>query len=117
LIGFTYTIHEVYDKKYGNDRYGNGTWDGMIGEILNGVCFSMNDIMEFMVYQEAEMAVAPLTVNFRRAEVVDFTKPFLSLGISILFKIPDDQQPDLFSFLNPLSRETWIWVLIAAGAL
>lgn len=33
------------------------------------------------------MAVAPLTVNFKRAEVVDFTKPFLSLGISILFKV------------------------------
>lgn len=61
------------------------------------------------------MAVAPLTVNFKRAEKVDFTKPFLSLGISILFKIPDDQQPDLFSFLNPLSREIWFWILVAAG--
>uniref|UniRef100_A0A914WHL9 Uncharacterized protein n=1 Tax=Plectus sambesii TaxID=2011161 RepID=A0A914WHL9_9BILA len=99
-LGFTFTIHEVKDKKYGNDISGNGTWDGMVGEILRG---------------EADMAVAPLTVNFKRAEVVDFTKPFLSLGISILFKIPDDQQPDLFSFLNPLSLETWFWVLIAAA--
>lgn len=38
-------------------------------------------------FQEAEMAVAPLTVNFRRSEVVSFTKPFLSLGISILYKV------------------------------
>ncbi|CAI2353310.1 unnamed protein product [Caenorhabditis sp. 36 PRJEB53466] len=91
-LGFTYTIHAVKDGKYGNDKYGNGSWDGMIGEILRG---------------EAEMAVAPLTVNYRRSEAVDFTKPFLSLGISILYKVPDDQQPDLFSFLNPLSWQIW----------
>ncbi|KHN75082.1 Glutamate receptor ionotropic, kainate 2 [Toxocara canis] len=101
-LGFTYTIHLVKDKNYGNDVYGNGTWDGMIGEILRG---------------EAEMAVAPLTVNFRRAEVVDFTKPFLSLGISILFKIPADNQPDVFSFLNPLPLQIWICILISIVGL
>ncbi|KAH7726269.1 CBN-GLR-5 protein [Aphelenchoides avenae] len=96
-LGFTYTIHIVKDSQYGND-IGNGSWNGMIGEILR---------------READMVVAPFTANFRRAEVVDFTKPFLSLGISILFKIPTDHQPDLFSFLNPLSLE--IWVCIAAS--
>uniref|UniRef100_A0A914C6U8 Uncharacterized protein n=1 Tax=Acrobeloides nanus TaxID=290746 RepID=A0A914C6U8_9BILA len=101
-LGVTYTIHVVRDNKYGNDIHGNGTWDGMIGEILNG---------------EADMAVAPFTVNFRRAEVVDFTKPFLSLGISILFKIPADHQPNLFSFLNPLSLEIWFCILIAIVGL
>jgi hypothetical protein len=64
--------------------------------------------------QEADMAVAPLTVNYQRAEVVDFTKPFLSLGISILFRIPDDHTPNLFSFLNPLSKEIWLWIMMAA---
>ncbi|KAK5973382.1 hypothetical protein GCK32_010709 [Trichostrongylus colubriformis] len=97
---FTYAIHAVSDGKYGNDVYGNGSWDGMIGEILKG---------------EAEMAVAPLTVNFRRSEVVSFTKPFLSLGISILYKVPDDYQPDLFSFLNPLSWQIWLAILAAIG--
>uniref|UniRef100_A0A914CSS2 Uncharacterized protein n=1 Tax=Acrobeloides nanus TaxID=290746 RepID=A0A914CSS2_9BILA len=101
-LGVTYTIHVVRDNKYGNDIHGNGTWDGMIGEILSG---------------EADMAVAPFTVNFRRAEVVDFTKPFLSLGISILFKIPADHQPNLFSFLNPLSLEIWFCILIAIVGL
>ncbi|KAI1700129.1 ligated ion channel l-glutamate- and glycine-binding site domain-containing protein [Ditylenchus destructor] len=101
-LGFTYTIHVVKDNKYGSDPYGNGTWDGMIGEILRA---------------EADMIVAPFTANFRRAEVVDFTKPFLSLGISILFKIPEDTQPDLFSFLNPLSIEIWVWILLSICAL
>uniref|UniRef100_A0A915BD08 Uncharacterized protein n=1 Tax=Parascaris univalens TaxID=6257 RepID=A0A915BD08_PARUN len=101
-LGFTYTIHLVKDRNYGNDIYGNGTWNGMIGEILRG---------------EAEMAVAPFTVNFRRAEVVDFTKPFLSLGISILFKIPADNQPDVFSSLNPLPLRIWICLLVAIVGL
>lgn len=61
------------------------------------------------------MVVAPFTANFRRAEVVDFTKPFLSLGISILYKIPEDHQPDLFSFLNPLSLEIWVCILVSIG--
>uniref|UniRef100_A0A7E4VGJ5 Glutamate receptor n=1 Tax=Panagrellus redivivus TaxID=6233 RepID=A0A7E4VGJ5_PANRE len=101
-LGFTYSIHVVRDNKYGNDVYGNGTWDGMIGEILNG---------------EADMVVAPFTANFRRAEVVDFTKPFLSLGISILFKIPADRQPDLFSFMNPLTVKIWACIFLAITGL
>uniref|UniRef100_A0A0K0CX59 PBPe domain-containing protein n=1 Tax=Angiostrongylus cantonensis TaxID=6313 RepID=A0A0K0CX59_ANGCA len=93
---------DLADGKYGNDVYGNGSWDGMIGEILR---------------EEAEMAVAPLTINFRRSEVVSFTKPFLSLGISILYKVPDDYQPDLFSFLNPLSWEIWMAILAAIAGV
>ncbi|CEF66118.1 Ionotropic glutamate receptor domain and NMDA receptor family and Extracellular ligand-binding receptor domain and Glutamate receptor, L-glutamate/glycine-binding domain and Periplasmic binding protein-like I domain-containing protein [Strongyloides ratti] len=97
-LGFTYTIHVVKDRKYGSDIYKNGTWDGIVGEILRG---------------EADMAVSPFTVNFQRAQALDFTKPFLSLGISILYKIPADHQPDLFSFLNPLSLEIWICILLS----
>lgn len=57
------------------------------------------------------MAVAPLTVNFRRAEMVDFTKPFLSLGISVLFKIPANNQPELFSSLKPLPIQIWLCIV------
>lgn len=35
--GFTYSIHIVKDSKYGSDPHNNGSWDGMIGEILKGV--------------------------------------------------------------------------------
>lgn len=42
---------------------------GMIGEIVSRV---------------ADMAIAPLTISQQRMEVVDFTKPFMNLGISIM---------------------------------
>jgi len=36
--------------------------------------------------QEADLAIAPLTITADREEVIDFSKPFLSLGISIMIK-------------------------------
>ncbi len=42
---------------------------GMIGEIIS---------------QTADMAIAPLTISQKRMEVVDFSKPFMNLGISIM---------------------------------
>lgn len=58
------------------------------------------------------MAISAFTINFKRQQVVDFTKPFLNLGISILYKVPRSKKPGLFSFLNPLSLEIWMYTLI-----
>jgi hypothetical protein len=44
-------------------------FQGMVGEI---------------VYRTADMAIAPLTISQKRMEVVDFSKPFMNLGISIM---------------------------------
>ena len=41
-----------------------------------------------MVLQKADLAVAALTITYQREQVIDFTKPFMNLGLSILFKIP-----------------------------
>ena len=48
-----------------------------------------------------------MTINFAREAVIDFTKPFMNLGISILFKIPSGKPTRLFSFMNPLAVEIW----------
>jgi len=59
------------------------------------------------------LAVASLTINYAREKVIDFTKPFMNLGISILFKRPRRESPGLFSFLNPLAIEIWVYVIAA----
>ena len=59
------------------------------------------------------MAVAALTISYLREQAIDFTKPFLNLGISILFKAPERKKPGIFSFLNPLAIEIWIYVISA----
>ena len=45
--------------------------------------------------------------------MIDFTKPFMNLGISILFKRPKKQTPSLWSFLSPLSFDIWIYMVAA----
>lgn len=37
--------------------------------------------------QKADLAVGSMTINYARESVIDFTKPFMNLGISILFKV------------------------------
>lgn len=47
--------------------------------------------------------MAMLTINHERERMIDFTTPFMNLGMSIIFKKPEQKKPDLFSFLRPLS--------------
>lgn len=62
----------------------------------------------FSSTQEADIAVAPMTITSERERVIDFSKPFMSLGISIMIKKPVKPNPGVFSFLNPLSKEIWV---------
>lgn len=58
--------------------------------------------------QEADIAIAAMTITAERERVIDFSKPFMSLGISIMIKKPVKQTPGVFSFMNPLSQEIWV---------
>ncbi|XP_076044322.1 glutamate receptor ionotropic, kainate 2-like [Oratosquilla oratoria] len=96
-LGFNYTLIVVGDGSYGS-KDATGEWNGMIRELLD---------------RRADMAITDLTINYEREEDVDFTMPFMNLGISILFKKPQKQAPSLFSFLSPLSLEVWIYMMTA----
>jgi len=50
--------------------------------------------------QEADLAIAPLTITSKRERVIDFSKPFMDLGISIMIKKPEKQKPGVFSFMG-----------------
>ncbi|PAA92177.1 hypothetical protein BOX15_Mlig030089g10 [Macrostomum lignano] len=101
-LKFNYTVQLVKDNNYGaangTDSQGRDTWNGMIGELIN---------------HEADLAVASLTITYEREKVIDFTTPFMSLGLSILFKKPAKKKPHLFSFLQPLSVHVWGYMLVA----
>jgi len=63
--------------------------------------------------QEADLAIAPLTITAAREKVIDFSKPFMSLGISIMIKKPEKDTPGVVSFMKPLSYEIWMCVVFA----
>eukprot|EP00069_Balaena_mysticetus_P016115 bmy_09510T0 len=97
ILGFIYDVKLVPDGKYGaqDDK---GEWNGMVKELID---------------HRADLAVAPLTITYVREKVIDFSKPFMTLGISILYRKPNGTNPGVFSFLNPLSPDIWMYVLLA----
>nr|XP_014348108.1 PREDICTED: glutamate receptor 4 isoform X2 [Latimeria chalumnae] len=97
-IGIKYKIAIVPDGKYGARDPETKIWNGMVGQL---------------VYGKAEIAVAPLTITLVREEVIDFSKPFMSLGISIMIKKPQKSKPGVFSFLDPLAYEIWMCIVFA----
>lgn len=43
-----------------------------------------------------------------RESAVDFTMPFMNLGISILYRKPTKEAPSLLSFMSPFSKGVWL---------
>ncbi|KAF7707265.1 glutamate receptor 1a [Silurus meridionalis] len=97
-VGYDYKLKIVADGKYGARDPETKMWNGMVGEL---------------VYGKADVAVAPLTITLVREEVIDFSKPFMSLGISIMIKKPTKSKPGVFSFLDPLAYEIWMCIVFA----
>ena len=63
------------------------------------------------------MAVAPLSITSIREQVVDFTKPFMNTGISIMIQKPERAGNKVFAFLTPLAVEIWICIFFAYVAV
>ncbi|XP_051263855.1 glutamate receptor ionotropic, kainate 3 isoform X2 [Dicentrarchus labrax] len=97
ILGFTYEIRLVPDGKYGSQDE-KGQWNGMIRELIE---------------HRADLAVAPLTITYMREKVIDFSKPFMSMGISILYRKPNATNNGFFSFLNPMTPDIWVYILLA----
>ncbi|KAM3614317.1 uncharacterized protein V6R79_012619 [Siganus canaliculatus] len=97
ILGFTYEIRLVPDGKYGSQDE-KGQWNGMVRELIE---------------HRADLAVAPLTITYMREKVIDFTKPFMSMGISILYRKPNTTNSGFFSFLNPMTPDIWVYILLA----
>ena len=77
------------------------------------LCQHLVKICVCFFFQRADIAVAPLTITLVREEVIDFSKPFMRLGISIMIKKPQKSKPGVFSFLDPLAYEIWMCIVFA----
>lgn len=90
-LQFNYIIKEVADGQYGKIQ--NGSWTGMVRELLDW---------------QADLAIVDLTITKERQSAVDFTHPFMTLGIAIMYKKPKMEEAELYSFLMPFSNEVWL---------
>ncbi|XP_062531199.1 glutamate receptor ionotropic, kainate 2 [Bombyx mori] len=94
-IELEYEFYKVADNKLGNPIPESKKWDGIIGDLIE---------------HKAELGVADLTVTAERLAAVDFSTPFMVLGVSMLFKQTEPPPPDMFSFMKPLSLDVWLYL-------
>ncbi|KAH8403007.1 hypothetical protein KR222_003097, partial [Zaprionus bogoriensis] len=103
LIG---KLSELMDFNYefmivnGNGKYNPETkqWDGIIRKLID---------------HHAQIGVCDLTITQLRRSVVDFTVPFMQLGISILHYKSPPEQKNPFAFLDPFASDVWIYMIFA----
>ncbi|XP_070554380.1 glutamate receptor ionotropic, kainate 3-like isoform X2 [Ptychodera flava] len=94
MMDFKFELELVKDGKFGSMDE-NGEWNGLVRELQDN----------------ADLAVAPLTISSEREQAIDFTKPYMTLGISVLIKKPGEAKPGYFAFLQPLSNIVWVSVI------
>ena len=60
------------------------------------------------------MAAGAFSITVNRAQVIDFTKPFLDQGVTMLVSKPKSLPPSIFQCFAPFTLNVW---LILAGSL
>jgi hypothetical protein len=102
-LGVDIEIHISKDGKYGSLDEKTNKWDGMIGEILRN---------------EADIAIADLTITDERSRVVDFTYPFMEIGVGVLVRV--DRQgvtQGIWAFLQPVAPQLWITTFLTISLM
>ncbi|XP_046978242.1 glutamate receptor ionotropic, kainate 2-like [Vanessa cardui] len=97
-FNYTYTFLDKEYKDYGSFDQKTKKWDGLIGDLLD---------------KKADLAVCDLTITEKRKKVVDFSVPFMTLGISILYTKEKKVAPGMFSFLKPYTFDVWMYTATA----
>ncbi|OWA51398.1 putative Glutamate receptor ionotropic, kainate 5 [Hypsibius exemplaris] len=103
LANFTYEIRLVPDNQYGvkidKNGSGNWTWTGMIGEVIRN---------------KADLTMGDIAVTRAREQVVDFTYPFMTSGLTILARRSTTEAKSIRSVAD-LAGQTEIKYGVVAG--
>ncbi|GJQ76051.1 hypothetical protein Trydic_g18102 [Trypoxylus dichotomus] len=96
LMNFSFRFEILND--YGKYDPVTKSWNGLIGALLD---------------RKADLAICDLTITESRRSVVDFSLPFMNLGISILHRkanAPVDASAK-FAFRDPFDSEVWLYTV------
>ncbi|XP_072932713.1 glutamate receptor ionotropic, kainate 3-like [Epargyreus clarus] len=95
LLGFNYEFEVESD--YGTYDSATRRWSGMVLTLRE---------------EKADFAICDLTITGQRQKGIDFSTPFMTLGIGILYKEPSKQPPEMFSFMAVFSKEVWYYMVL-----
>lgn len=123
-IGEPFLMHNKEPGEHkGNDRYVGYSMDLMkeIANVEPNFQFEFRlvpnnkhaELVNDLIARRADLAICDLTITHEREQMIDFTMPFMNLGISILFSKPVKEETPLFAFLKPFSVDVWIYVATA----
>ena len=91
-LKFDYEIYVVPDGNFGASDPMSKEWNGMVRELLEG---------------RADMAVASFTISSERQKFIDFTQPYMDLGLTVLVKTVTEDV-DYFTFFKPFRYDLWL---------
>ncbi|KAG1693503.1 Glutamate receptor ionotropic, kainate 2 [Nymphon striatum] len=89
ILKFEYSIEESLE--YGSYHYESGTWNGM---------------MEMLLANKSDLALAAFTISHARQNVITFTSPFFDTGLTLLVK-KNMIVHNTWFFLSPFSPQVW----------
>ncbi|KAL3269195.1 hypothetical protein HHI36_008277 [Cryptolaemus montrouzieri] len=102
IVGFKYVFELVADNELGTYNRILGQWNGLMGEITE---------------HRAHLAISNLAMTSQRQQVVDFSSPFMNLGIGLLIQKAVVKDIPFFSFLDPFTQDVWAYTATLLLAL
>ncbi|XP_066261896.1 glutamate receptor ionotropic, kainate 2-like [Euwallacea similis] len=122
----TSRIGEPYLRLSKNpDAEGNARYEGFSMDLIDTIAKELGITYEFQITEDnlypnlqkdlmsrkADLAICDYTITPQRQEAIDFSLPFMSLGIGILHKAEQvEQEANLYGFLGPLSATVWMYI-------
>ncbi|KAL1491677.1 hypothetical protein ABEB36_012237 [Hypothenemus hampei] len=119
-IGEPYLYKSKEANATGNARYYGYSMD-LIGEIAKilKITFEFRitadnaypNLQKDLIEGRADLAICDFTITPQRRQVIDFSMPFMSLGIGILHKENVvEEEENLYGFLGPLCPVVWMYI-------
>ncbi|EDO30203.1 predicted protein, partial [Nematostella vectensis] len=93
MLRFKFEVYLVPDNNFGAQDPVTKEWNGVVREVLNG---------------RADLAVTSLTISPERQKVIDFTQPYMDLGLTVLIKPDPTEEKNPFAILRPFRYDLWM---------
>ncbi|XP_050311076.1 glutamate receptor ionotropic, kainate 1-like isoform X2 [Anthonomus grandis grandis] len=120
-IGKPYLMPSEIEGARGNDRYKGFSMDLMtevakLMDITFDFVITATDnpagIVSDLINRRADLGICDLTITEERSRLIDFSAPFMNLGIAILHKEIDQEEIDnMYAFMRPFSWTVWIYTI------
>lgn len=96
-LQFIPDVYIVEDGYYGGKDKSTGIWNGLVQDVL---------------LEKADIAVAALTPTADRSKVVDFCEPYMRVDLVVMISTLNNKLSFInWEFLSPLSHDLRIWIL------